>query len=233
VRLGFGLHLGWSIEGAIGSEYKIDASYLSSHVNMAMQLETVTRQYGVMLIMSEALVRACSEQLAYYFRAIDYVKLQGAKTPTRLFMVDLDVHISLDSSEKTHKDTNKYRAKQLREEAKLDKLDRRYMVHEVFATDRHIKRMRNGYFLEFFQEFEKGYLNYEAGEWNVAASVLRQTAVMLKALDGPSCTLLEFMALSNYEAPSTWPGYRELEGFRQGEISRDSVDAQGFQHSLV
>ena len=29
VRLGYGLHVGWSIEGAIGSEFKIDASYLS------------------------------------------------------------------------------------------------------------------------------------------------------------------------------------------------------------
>ena len=28
VTLGFGLHCGWAIEGAIGSEYKIDASYL-------------------------------------------------------------------------------------------------------------------------------------------------------------------------------------------------------------
>merc|ERR1711972_822009 len=69
VTLGFGLHLGWSIEGAIGSEFKIDASYLSSHVNMAVALEVVSRQYSVVILMSEALVRACSPQFAYYFRA--------------------------------------------------------------------------------------------------------------------------------------------------------------------
>merc|ERR1712232_1357980 len=90
VTLRFGLHLGWSIEGAIGSEFKIDASYLSSHVNMVVQLESTTKFYGVMLMMSEDLVRACSDEFAYYFRAIDYVKLQGAKSPTRLFTVDLD-----------------------------------------------------------------------------------------------------------------------------------------------
>lgn len=38
VTMGFGLHLGWAIEGAIGSEYKIDASYLSPNVNMASRL---------------------------------------------------------------------------------------------------------------------------------------------------------------------------------------------------
>jgi hypothetical protein len=26
VKMGFGLHVGWAIEGAIGSEFKIDAS---------------------------------------------------------------------------------------------------------------------------------------------------------------------------------------------------------------
>ena len=38
VKMGFGLHSGWAIEGAIGSEYKIDASYLSPNVNMASRL---------------------------------------------------------------------------------------------------------------------------------------------------------------------------------------------------
>ena len=34
VKIGFGLHIGWGIEGAIGSDYKIDASYLSPNVNL-------------------------------------------------------------------------------------------------------------------------------------------------------------------------------------------------------
>ena len=29
VRMGCGLNLGWAIEGALGSKFKIDASYLS------------------------------------------------------------------------------------------------------------------------------------------------------------------------------------------------------------
>jgi len=35
VKIGFGLHIGWAIEGAIGSAFKIDASYLSPNVNVA------------------------------------------------------------------------------------------------------------------------------------------------------------------------------------------------------
>jgi class 3 adenylate cyclase len=52
VKMGFGLHVGWAIEGAIGSFYKIDASYLSPNVNMASRLEAATKQFGVQLLVS-------------------------------------------------------------------------------------------------------------------------------------------------------------------------------------
>jgi hypothetical protein len=57
VKMGFGLHVGWAIEGAIGSEFKIDASYLSPNVNMASRLEAATKQYGVPLLISGDLYR--------------------------------------------------------------------------------------------------------------------------------------------------------------------------------
>ena len=43
VKMGFGLHQGWAIEGAIGSNFKIDASYLSPNVNLASRLEAATK----------------------------------------------------------------------------------------------------------------------------------------------------------------------------------------------
>ena len=53
VKMGFGLHLGWAIEGLIGSTHKIDASYLSPNVNLASRLEAATKQYGVNFLISE------------------------------------------------------------------------------------------------------------------------------------------------------------------------------------
>jgi class 3 adenylate cyclase len=53
VKLGLGLHLGYAIEGAIGSYYKIDASYLSPHVNMSARLEGATKAFGVPMLISE------------------------------------------------------------------------------------------------------------------------------------------------------------------------------------
>src|SRR4051794_32396676 len=60
VKMGFGLHVGWAIEGAIGSFYKIDASYLSPNVNMASRLEAATKQFGVPLLISGELCAAMS-----------------------------------------------------------------------------------------------------------------------------------------------------------------------------
>jgi hypothetical protein len=45
VKLKAGIHTGWVIEGAVGSTHKIDASYLSPHVNMTARIETATFQY--------------------------------------------------------------------------------------------------------------------------------------------------------------------------------------------
>lgn len=43
VKMGYGLHVGWSIEGALGSVFKVDATYLSPDVNMASRLEGATK----------------------------------------------------------------------------------------------------------------------------------------------------------------------------------------------
>ena len=52
VKMGFGLHQGTAIEGALGSFYKIDASYLSPNVNMASKLEETTKTYDSPILIS-------------------------------------------------------------------------------------------------------------------------------------------------------------------------------------
>jgi class 3 adenylate cyclase len=91
VRMGFGLHVGWAIEGAIGSTHKIDASYLSPHVNMASRLEAATKQFGVPLLLSEMFVKLLSPNARQYVRQIDCVTVKGSKEPVSLYTVDMDL----------------------------------------------------------------------------------------------------------------------------------------------
>jgi len=90
VRLGLGLHIGYAIEGAIGSYYKIDASYLSSHVRMAERLEGSTKHYGVPLLISETLHRKFTRKTKGYCRTVDYCVMQGNPKPVRLFTIDIN-----------------------------------------------------------------------------------------------------------------------------------------------
>ena len=62
MRLGFGLHQGWAIEGAIGSEFKIDASYLSPNVNLASRIVGATKQFGVNILLSGQLYSLLTEK---------------------------------------------------------------------------------------------------------------------------------------------------------------------------
>jgi class 3 adenylate cyclase len=79
--MGFGLHVGWAIEGAIGSFYKIDASYLSPNVNMASRLEAATKQFGVQLLISGQLFIVLTETAQQHMRMIDRVTVKGSVEP--------------------------------------------------------------------------------------------------------------------------------------------------------
>merc|ERR1712087_810993 len=68
VQMGFGLHCGWAIEGAIGSEFKIDASYLSPNVNVSSRLEAATTQFGVWMLISHFMINLCTQEMAMHCR---------------------------------------------------------------------------------------------------------------------------------------------------------------------
>jgi hypothetical protein len=101
VKLGFGLHCGWSIEGAIGSTFKIDASYLSPHVNMASKLEEKTKDYGAQLILSGALVKHMSQNSKNFIRPIDCIKFNEGEDATStmiiltigIYTIDMDMSV--------------------------------------------------------------------------------------------------------------------------------------------
>ena len=90
--MGFGLHAGWAVEGAIGSSFKIDASYLSPNVNMASRLEAATKQFGVYILFSGSLFDTfITNKLIDMCRHIDTVKVKGSDFPLRLFTIDLNI----------------------------------------------------------------------------------------------------------------------------------------------
>ena len=88
VRMGFGLHAGWAIEGAVGSLKKVDATYLSPHVNMAARLETSSRQYGVPILISHFTHELFSNDVQKLCRKVDVCTVKGSEVPIGVFTYD-------------------------------------------------------------------------------------------------------------------------------------------------
>ena len=94
VKLGFGLHLGWAVEGMIGSNYKADASYLSPNVNTSATLEGLTKHYGVLLLISDDVQSMLSKQYQALTRIVDRTVLPGHDEPCSLYTIDIDLENS-------------------------------------------------------------------------------------------------------------------------------------------
>jgi class 3 adenylate cyclase len=212
VNLTMGLHFGWAIEGAVGTEFKIDASYLSPNVSIAERLEHATRVYAVNFVASQQLVGLCSETMAGYCRLIDKVKMKGSKESMELFSIDLDT-TSVELSKHQQVPWNlkqRFHARRLMEIQKHRKSEEReiFMLWENMLT---IKSMRQRYNESFLWTFSMAYRNYSEGEWMVAKRLLLRAREVLGMEDGPSLALLAFMESPyGFVAPEGWPGCRAL-----------------------
>ena len=91
VNVSFGLHVGWAIEGAIGSVCKIDASYLSPHVNSSSRLMMACKQYHVSLLMSEQFYLLLHPAIRTRCRHIDRVLLKGVADAMNVYTFDISV----------------------------------------------------------------------------------------------------------------------------------------------
>jgi class 3 adenylate cyclase len=89
VNMGFGLHAGWAIEGAIGSNLKIDMSYLSPNVNMSSRLEGLTKVYGVPLLFTSSLFNLfTTSKIKDLCRMVDRFYISGTSDSYELYTVD-------------------------------------------------------------------------------------------------------------------------------------------------
>lgn len=207
VKLGFGLHLGWSIEGAIGSVYKIDASYLSQHVNGASKLEEKTKEYGCHIIISDDIAKHMSENARNNLRIIDVINLIDEEE-TKIYTIDLDINaLSIEEE-----DYNEYQDFDLKLEKRykkkkllLDILNNKSNVWENYEnTDNDYHIMRNKFSQNFFDLYNKGFEAYIKGNWKDAKSFLEACNNELDTPDRPATRILSIMSKHMFVMPEGW-----------------------------
>eukprot|EP00891_Asterochloris_glomerata_P009900 jgi/Astpho2/9900/e_gw1.00152.86.1_t len=210
VKMGFGLHVGWAIEGAIGSRFKIDASYLSPHVNMASRLEAATKQFGTSILVSEDFAKLLTPGLRRRVRQIDCVTVKGSNKPMGLFTYDVSLE-NVRAPDEAGQQKASYLALQSgpHESYSLKAMESEFREHPDLMFTWAVTTA-------FTSKFNSGFQAYLAGNWKDAKLVFEETKSLRRTdqgttiIDGPSNTLLEVMKQHSFNAPKNWAGFREL-----------------------
>lgn len=87
VRIGIGINTGSLMLGTVGGKNRMDGTVISDAVNIASRLETLTKYYGVSLLISHHTLANLQHPTNYSIRFIEQVKVKGKSQAVAVFEV--------------------------------------------------------------------------------------------------------------------------------------------------
>ncbi len=87
VAIGIGLNTGHMMLGIIGGRERMASTVISDAVNLSSRIETMTKSYGLSLLISEHTYYSLSNSTKYKIRFADRVKIKGKEQPQSIYEV--------------------------------------------------------------------------------------------------------------------------------------------------
>jgi class 3 adenylate cyclase len=85
IRIGIGMHTGPLIMGITGDAERLDAATISDTVNTASRIESLSKHFGVTILLSEATLSQFENEADFKFRYLGKVQVKGKQKPVKIY----------------------------------------------------------------------------------------------------------------------------------------------------
>jgi two-component system sensor histidine kinase ChiS len=87
INVGIGINTGSLIVGTVGFEERMDCSVISDVVNIASRLESLTRSFGIELLIGEDTYEPLGHKEKYHLRYLGLTAMKGKRVPMKVYEV--------------------------------------------------------------------------------------------------------------------------------------------------
>ncbi|MEM1244459.1 MAG: adenylate/guanylate cyclase domain-containing protein, partial [Pseudomonadota bacterium] len=150
LKIGIGIHYGSAMLGIVGQKHRLEGTVISSAVNTAAHVESLTKQYKCSVLTTKDTIAQLARSQPFKFRFVDHAFLKSSHSSIELYqLIDaeeefrkqlLSNYLPLYAyAVKTYKENDQENALKALEEY-LDKIDNDFVASRLYNT---IKALQN------------------------------------------------------------------------------------------